>query len=378
VTIETPPASARRFLFVDGLRGVAAMAVVVHHAARPISEISGDWVPARLLWIADLGTLGVDVFFVLSGFVIAHSIRNAEPSFRYLARFGLRRSIRLDPPLWATIAIELALVKVTMVAFTAQGAELPSFTVILSNVTYTQELLQLPNIVAAFWSLTYEVQFYIVLVGTFVVVHLLFPTARARIARVLLAGSLAYSLLIWTGVLPQLQPGLFIQRWFQFALGIWAWAAAQGHMSRRSFGVACMVSVCAILLISSSGPGEFGETALTPSGFRQLTIAVAVATAVALYLALVFGRMGDWLASRPIQFLGGISYSLYLLHSSVGDRFIALTGLVAPAPLGPASALVLLVASVALSVVCSWCLYRVVEKPSIALGRRVSLPRRRP
>ena len=62
-------------------------------------------VPAPLETALKLGFVGVDIFFVLSGFVIAYSVREARITPRFLGRFALRRSIRLDPPYWITIAI---------------------------------------------------------------------------------------------------------------------------------------------------------------------------------------------------------------------------------------------------------------------------------
>ena len=83
--------SNRRLQLVDGLRGIAASMVVLFHFWGNLPDASRDIVPGFLHWPFEHGNLGVDVFFVLSGFVIAHSIRNAVPSASYVARFALRR-----------------------------------------------------------------------------------------------------------------------------------------------------------------------------------------------------------------------------------------------------------------------------------------------
>jgi peptidoglycan/LPS O-acetylase OafA/YrhL len=56
----------------------------------------GSWLPAWLERIMALGRLGVDVFFVLSGYVIAFSVRNGSYTFAFLGRFAVKRSVRLD------------------------------------------------------------------------------------------------------------------------------------------------------------------------------------------------------------------------------------------------------------------------------------------
>ncbi|KAB1123843.1 acyltransferase family protein [Neorhizobium galegae] len=63
-----------------------------------------DWVETALL----NGGLGVAVFFVLSGFVIAHSLYDKPMSLPEFGRFTLRRSLRLDPAYWASIAVTIA------------------------------------------------------------------------------------------------------------------------------------------------------------------------------------------------------------------------------------------------------------------------------
>ena len=88
----------QRFLFVDGLRGFAALAVVLFHLLIAVNQTAGDWIWPVFEKLFSYGHLGVDMFFVISGFVIRLSVRNAEHTLGYLFRFAVRRSIRLDPP----------------------------------------------------------------------------------------------------------------------------------------------------------------------------------------------------------------------------------------------------------------------------------------
>src|ERR1019366_7007946 len=97
-----------RFAFIDALRGLAALSVVLFHAKE--GNHTPDMFSLMPGWIAalfDNGNLGVAVFFVLSGFVISHSIYAERVSAPFAGRFMLRRSLRLDPPYWAAIALSL-------------------------------------------------------------------------------------------------------------------------------------------------------------------------------------------------------------------------------------------------------------------------------
>ncbi|RYG56101.1 acyltransferase, partial [bacterium] len=98
-----------RFHFIDALRGLAAASVVLHHlfvasVMATVYEAASPWL-VRVLFQA--GAHGVEIFFVLSGFVIAHSLRNNGLSLGDLGRFIVRRQVRLDPPYWAALVLGL-------------------------------------------------------------------------------------------------------------------------------------------------------------------------------------------------------------------------------------------------------------------------------
>jgi peptidoglycan/LPS O-acetylase OafA/YrhL len=102
--------SNTRFVFVDALRGLAALGVVLFHAneGHHITELFG-YFPHFLQVGLENGSLGVLIFFVLSGFVIAHSLYEQRMSLSLLGRFTLRRSLRLDPPYWVAIALAIGI-----------------------------------------------------------------------------------------------------------------------------------------------------------------------------------------------------------------------------------------------------------------------------
>ena len=155
-----------RMALVDALRGLAALWVAAYHFYNAIAE------RGQLSWfeplkrVLEVGNLGVMVFFVLSGFVIACSVHRARVTGRYVGIFALRRSLRLDPTYWTVIWLTclMALAKSSWTSATNPVA----FTLgdVLLNMCYLNRLVQGPTIVAVGWTLCLEVQFYLVFVAT--------------------------------------------------------------------------------------------------------------------------------------------------------------------------------------------------------------------
>jgi peptidoglycan/LPS O-acetylase OafA/YrhL len=108
-----------------------------------------------------LGNLGVPVFFVISGFVISHSIAEQWITRRYFWNFVLRRVIRLDPPYWFTIFFVIVTTLAGNRLFSAQSNPIPSVGNVVAPMFYVYPLLEYEPIEAVFWTLVHEVQFYL-------------------------------------------------------------------------------------------------------------------------------------------------------------------------------------------------------------------------
>ena len=140
----------RRFGALDGLRGLAVAAVVWHHTHRGFPGLPGS---AR-------GYLGVDLFFVLSGFLITTLLlRERDDTGRiHLGRFYVRRSLRIFPLYYGVLAALTGLFLVRPDLAMAR----PFFEDLPYLATYTSNWVPAGTILAITWSLAAEEQFYLV------------------------------------------------------------------------------------------------------------------------------------------------------------------------------------------------------------------------
>jgi peptidoglycan/LPS O-acetylase OafA/YrhL len=290
---------------VQALRAVAVTAVVLNH-----------------LWPAHLtgGYVGVDVFFVISGFLISsHLDRELAATGRIaLVRFYARRVRRLLPAavlvLVASLVAAYLLLPFPRWAATAQEAL--AAVLYAENWLLTANSVEYSNLTAPaspvqhYWSLSVEEQFYLCWP------LLLLAPARAGGRRALVAGiavlgtaSLAHSVLL-TAASPAQAYFSTPARVWEFALGALVAFGARRLVLPRVW--ANLASLTGLAMITCAAV-RFGPSTAFPG---HLALVPTVGTA----LVIVAGLRGDrqWhtpLSSwAPVQFLGGISYSLYLWH----------------------------------------------------------------
>ena len=151
-----------RLAFADGLRGIAALWVVLFHMSEGghIDSFKALLPQALALVIFDHGDLGVAIFFVLSGFVMAFTVKNAKVDSEFATKFILRRLTRLTPPYYFAIAVAVLVGIVKTHVLGAANINI-SPAVILANMVYLQGIFSMPYINIVFWTLCIEVQFYI-------------------------------------------------------------------------------------------------------------------------------------------------------------------------------------------------------------------------
>ncbi|WP_181436348.1 acyltransferase family protein [Curtobacterium sp. MCBD17_008] len=299
---------------VQALRAFAVLAVVVYHL----------W-PHRLPG----GFVGVDVFFVVSGYLITgHLLRELLASGRIaLARFWSRRALRLLPAAFLAIAATgvTVLLVVPSVLWGQYGRQLIASTIYLQNWQLASDAVDYlagdddPSPFQHFWSLSVEEQFYIalplVLIGTVALVRILARRAvsPAVVVRVVLLVVVAASL-AWSVVQTQTSPGVAYfstaTRAWEFALGGLAATLPVPTTGRRRVallratgtwaGVAFLVASLAVL---DGGTPFPGSAALLPVLGATLVVLLGGGTALE--------SIGRW---APVAHLGRTSYAIYLWH----------------------------------------------------------------
>ena len=330
---------------IQGLRAFAVLAVVLYHL----------W-PNRLPG----GFVGVDVFFVISGFLITgHLLREQTATGRIaLGRFWSRRAKRLLPgaflTLLATGAAVLVLVPSTL--WGQYGRELIASTIYVQNWQLASDSVDYlasdnqPSPFQHFWSLSVEEQFYIALPILLVLLALVLRRTRwhapVRTARVLLGAVVVVSL-VWCVVETRTAPGIAYfstaTRAWEFALGGLAstvtLAAPRTQVARLVrtggswLGVALLLASLVVITPATAFPG----------------IAALLPVAGATLVVLLGARSGLDVLGRfaPVACLGRISYAVYLWHWPA----VVLLPIATGHPLGTRSKVAILVASLVIAAV---------------------------
>src|SRR5437764_404076 len=149
----------QRLAGLDGIRGLAALFVVVNHVfLRAFPGYPVDHAPFWAGWFI-YGRFAVVVFIVLSGFSLALSPVRHGWQLDGLSRFAQRRARRILPAYWAALAFSLA---VAWLVVAQPGAGLPDARSVVVNGLLVQNVVAAPTPNRAFWSLAVEAQLYVV------------------------------------------------------------------------------------------------------------------------------------------------------------------------------------------------------------------------
>src|ERR1035441_190594 len=342
--------------FIHGLRGVAALVVAIFHCymTTPVTDHVARSVPSVLGGAINLGFLGVDLFFVISGFVISLTLYGKLATTGEWGRFFLRRQLRLDPPYWTAIILSIASALLINRLRPETQAPVPGFTDVVAHLFYLQDFLGIKPIVGIFWTLCLEIQFYLFF-GAFVLLKARTPISARTFAWMMLPLYLLSLACFW-GLVPTLR-GLFIPRWFEFFTGVVLFLRWRGLIGRTQL-LAYLGS--ALLAMALRVPADNEITGVT-------TVTV-VLIALMFLIAIEGDNMKRWLDNALFRYFGNISYSLYLMHAVIGIRVLKIV--VRPQDSQP-RVLLLYVAALLISILASDLTFRLVERPSMRLSHRL-------
>lgn len=375
--VKRPSRGLRHFTGLDGIRGVAVIAVLLYHF--DVSHVAG-------------GFLGVDLFFVVSGYLITGQLMTrwvygrsvTATSFR---QFWSARARRLFPSLGVMLAVttivvvaaDRAQLRLFRSDLAAAASYMSNWWYIFHQRSYFQAAGR-PPLLQHLWSLAVEEQFYLVWPVVIAVVILLVRRGIARQTVVLVAAvalMLASAAVVGVGSAVSQAPQLADpSRWYfgtdSHAVGLLAGAALAARRGGDGLGSATAIpprratpagtmvgfAVLAGILIVLSQVGEF-NTGLYRAGFLGFSLLAAALVAVAVQR----GPVQQLLGCAPLVAIGKRSYAMYLWHWPVAA--MTRPGIDVAWPAGW-----VLVLRVAVTMVLAEASYRLVELPVRRMGWR--------
>jgi peptidoglycan/LPS O-acetylase OafA/YrhL len=341
------PPWAPRYELLDGLRGLAALAVVLQH-----------------IGVANVGHFAVMVFFVISGYCITASAESCRRNGGGFGDFMSRRVKRIYPPYLLAIAF-FALTRAVRAAVDPNNDFQRPVLSWVQNLTLTQWVsdlfhpvpwpVQNPTLfVPAFWSLNYEEQFYLVMGIS------LLAAMSLRVPMIISVLFLGFIGLIWNWLIPgNWICGLFIEYWAHFALGscLFFVLCQYANLRYRQLFVAfllCLGLACLSRVMLR-----------TPNALDDLRamielVFLAVVTLALFFLRPLSQRISASLPWRPVAALGTISYSLYLVHQFNLHMVASMARHLMPAGSPPVLSLIVIVS---LHVLLATTFWYVCERP---------------
>lgn len=270
-----------RFHELDAFRGLAALGVLLYHYSVRFEKLYPYTFHNDFDF--NFGYLGVEWFFIISGFVIYYTISKTDTPILFLGK----RFIRLYPTYWLCLLFSF---------FITNYFELPGRTTSLKeliiNLSMIQYGLQVRSVDGVYWSLFYEITFYILMAAVFPIIKRDKLHLYAIIWMLLYVTNLIWHTKYVSGILNLQYGPLFLSGMYFYKL------------TTRSLRPIYYV-VPIILLILYLIPND------------NLTEKIILISVYALFYLFTFKRLG-FISWKPLLFLGNISYALYLIHQNLG------------------------------------------------------------
>ena len=314
-----PVTSNRYSLELDGLRAFAILSVMVYHA-RNISSPGDASIETTLYGISEGGWIGVDLFFVLSGFLITGILLDAKASPSYFKGFYVRRALRILPLYYIVVAVAFVAVSVGITSGTTDAA--PYY------VGYVQNWLKLSSgyrveILAHFWSLAIEEQFYIVWPLLVFVVPRRWSVALCVVF--LIGSCVGRYACVETGLL-EAETTYYLTpiRMDGLALGgLIAALVRTPHGSsvlRRAWipSLALGAGIVVAIVLTTEGL-RHEDRLVTLWGFLPISLACG-ALVTATFVLPEQGRYRTLLRTPALRWIGRVSYGAYVFHCKSSQR----------------------------------------------------------
>lgn len=314
------------------MRGIAAMMVAYFHIACG----NPDYLNADNFFykIGTRGWAGVEIFFVISGFIITYAMYHGGYTLARVHKFLAKRLIRLEPPYIVSILMVLALMYISTLSPHYRGKPFnPDWWNVVGHLGYVNAFTGQTWLQDVYWSLAIEFEFYLGLA-------LLYPllTSGNKIV-----SWVTMTLLMAMSFIPAGHAHVFEYLPF-FAMGILLSLYMVGKYSKAEFS--------AFFIVAAALCFYKHDYVLTSLGL--------VTIVVIQYLRTV---------PAPLTWLGKISYSLYLLHIPIAGRIINLSEVLIK---DQNLRVVMVFVAIAVCLVCSHFFYKLVEKPFQKISKKLS------
>lgn len=315
---------------IENLRGIAAMFVVLFHF---ISNFNGERFIVeneKLRKLSEFGAQGVEMFYIISGFVIAYSLSRHHYEIKHYPKYVLKRILRIVPNYWATI-LAIALISWFLNSVFWGGEYNWPWLQMLASALYASDLFpQYEWFNVIFVTLKVEIQFYFF-------VGLIFPL---------------------------LQKNYFI-RFALFAIWLFVGQCTNGHQTLFVNGPYFILGLTLYELYRRK-----------EMKYNAVLVLVILAFLFQFYsiedfiIAIISGVYIMWVhwENKVLSFVGKISYSLYLVHGLSGGWMLFFLSRGACQNMSP---FLMIVLAILFSIGVSYLFYRFVEKPSMKWSKSI-------
>ena len=303
-TIETNP--KKRIYQIDLFRFLAALSVVFYHylfrgyMADNLSNLHFSEIGKYFKY----GYLGVDMFFIISGFVITLSIKS-----RSLKDFFVSRISRLYPSYWLSI-----LITSVVIAIFGSPRFVVNFKQIMINLTMFQNYFNVRSIDGVYWTLFVEMKFYIFIVGTYLILNKIKEVKLDYLIYSWIILSIAYIFLNELFAFKILNYFLILDWSSYFIAGMIFYQIFKTKINTQYIILLCITMFISIFhAISRIQNLELHYN----TTFSPLYISGFIMTFYILMLLVSCGKLKNINSSKLIK-LGLLTYPLYLLHQNIG------------------------------------------------------------
>lgn len=366
---------------LDGVRGLAITVVLFAHAA--INVPAGPWpslVGRAYFTLCSFGWIGVDLFFVLSGFLITRILIEARQSPGYFRNFYARRALRIFPLYYGVLAL-LFLLNVLVEPSPSSGKSVDSFAWLwfyVSNIGLVIKGQELHfsdwYLTGHFWSLAVEEQFYLIWP---VVVLMSSPAGLRRVCLGFMVAALVLRIFLVANGASLF--AVYLQtpcKMDTFAAGAWLACAVHAGELASLVRPARWVALGGVVFLAILGGTAFQRGQWYPyddAFMRTLGLSMLWAFFGSLLVLALAAKQqsvtGRFFSSAPLRWLGKYSYGIYVFHGLLAPLVVAWVLARTDGVGAFLQSLAYILTSSTLAILVAWCSWHLYERHWLRLKR---------